>query len=297
MAKSKPALGFIGMGLMGAPMTRRLLEAGYEVTVWNRTAEKMAPLLEAGARAGKSPKDVAEKAAITMMCLTAAPAVEAVVFGENGIANARGAGKLLVDFSSMRPDRTAECSVRLRDANAMGWIDAPVSGGVPGAEQGTLAIMAGGEASEIERVRPVVMTLCQRLTHMGASGAGQTTKLVNQIIVACNVVVVAEALAYAQRAGVDAGKIPDALAGGFADSIPFQLFGPRFAAGIYEPPLGQLALMTKDLGAASDSAAKAGSPAPMTNLALELMRLLEARGHSHDDITILRELYSDKPLR
>jgi 3-hydroxyisobutyrate dehydrogenase len=141
------------------------------------------------------------------------------------------------------------------------------------------------------------MKLCQRLSHMGPSGAGQTTKLVNQMIAGCNVVVVAEALAYAARAGVDAAKIPDALAGGFADSIPFQLFGPRFAGGIYEPPLGQLALMTKDLGTASDAAAEAGSAAPMTNLALELMRLLEARGHSHDDITVLRELYGDKPLR
>lgn len=297
MTKDKPALGFIGMGLMGAPMTRRLLEAGYDVTVWNRTNEKTAPLLEAGARPGKSPKSIAANVDITMMCLTAAPAVEAVVFGEDGIAGAKGTGKLLVDFSSMRPDLTAEWSVRLRDTNAMGWIDAPVSGGVPGAENGTLAIMAGGEAAEIERVRPVVMNLCQRLTHMGASGAGQTTKLVNQIIVGCNVVVVAEALAYAAKAGVDAAKIPDALAGGFADSIPFQLFGPRFAGGIYEPPLGQLALMTKDLGTASDEAAGVNSAAPMTNLALELMRLLEARGHSHDDITILRELYGDKPLR
>ena len=297
MTKNKPALGFIGMGLMGTPMTMRLLEAGYQVTVWNRTAGKAAPLLEAGARPGASPKDVAGKADITMMCLTAAPAVEAVVFGEDGVAGAEGTGKLLVDFSSMRPDLTAQWSVRLRHANAMGWIDAPVSGGVPGAEQGTLAIMAGGEAGEIELVRPVVMKLCQRLSHMGPSGAGQTTKLVNQMIAGCNVVVVAEALAYAARAGVDAAKIPDALAGGFADSIPFQLFGPRFAGGIYEPPLGQLALMTKDLGTASDAAAEAGSAAPMTNLALELMRLLEARGHSHDDITVLRELYGDKPLR
>lgn len=297
MTKSKPALGFIGMGLMGAPMTHRLLEAGYEVAVWNRTEEKAAPLIEAGARAGTSPKDVAGQADITMICLTAAPAVEAVVFGEDGIANVKGADKLLVDFSSMRPDLTAQWSVRLREATGMGWIDAPVSGGVPGAEQGTLAIMAGGEAAEIEDVRPVLMHLCQRLTHMGASGAGQTTKLVNQIIAGCNVVVVAEALAYAVKAGVDAAKIPDALAGGFADSIPLQLFGPRFVSGTYEPPLGQLALMTKDLGTASDAARDANSAAPMTNLALELMRLLEARGHGHDDITVLRELYGDKPLR
>lgn len=297
MTTNKPALGYIGMGLMGAPMTRRLLDAGYDVTVWNRTPEKAAPLIEAGAGAGKSPKDVAEASDITMMCLTAAPAVEAVVFGQDGIAGADGAGKLLVDFSSMRPDLTAEWSARLRESNGMGWIDAPVSGGVPGAERGTLAIMAGGEAADIERVRPVVMIMCQRLSHMGPSGAGQTTKLVNQMIAGCNIVVVAEALAYATKAGVDASKIPEALAGGFADSIPFQLFGPRFAAGTYEPPLGELALMTKDLGTASDATREVNSAAPMTNLALELMRMLEARGHRHDDITILRELYRDKPLR
>src|SRR5581483_3823276 len=126
---TKPRLGYIGLGLMGAPMTRRLLEAGYAVSVWNRSAGKMKPLVEKGAFGAASPREVAERSDIVMMCLTAAPAVREVVFGPGGVAEAKGAGKRLVDFSSMRPDLTREWSAELRAKNGMGWVDAPVSGG------------------------------------------------------------------------------------------------------------------------------------------------------------------------
>ncbi len=153
MTTTKPRLGYIGMGLMGAPMTRRLLEAGYQVAVWNRSADKAKPLAEKGAVVAKSPRQVADEADIVMMCLTAAPAVREVVFGAEGVAETKVKGKRLVDFSSMRPDLTREWAAELRRKNGMGWVDAPVSGGVPGAEKGTLAIMAGGEQADFDAVK------------------------------------------------------------------------------------------------------------------------------------------------
>ncbi len=296
MSTEKPKLGFIGIGLMGAPMTCRLLDAGYAVQIWNRTPEKMKPLVARGATAAGSPRELAAGAGIVMMCLTAAPAVREVVFGPDGIAEADGRGKRLVDFSSMRPDLTRIWAAELRQKNGMGWIDAPVSGGVPGAEKGTLAIMAGGHKEDFDAVEPVVRHLCQRFTLMGGSGAGQTTKLVNQIVVGTGLVTLAEAMAFAAKVGVDAARIPEALTGGWADSLPMQIFGPRFAKQQLEPKLGDLEIMVKDLDTAADVARAAGVPAPMLSQALALMRLLTARGHGADDITVLGKLYESKSL-
>jgi 3-hydroxyisobutyrate dehydrogenase len=296
MSEKKPVLGYIGLGLMGGPMTARLLAAGYRVHVWNRSAEKMAPLLARGAVRAASPRAVAEAADIVMMCLTAAPAVHEVVFGPHGIAEAQGRARYLVDFSSMRPDLTRDYAAKLRAANGMGWVDAPVSGGVPGAEAGTLAIMAGGAEADFAAVQPVVAHLSNRFTLMGPSGAGQTTKLVNQIIVGSGLVVLAEAVAFAERAGVDARRLTEALGGGWADSKPFQVFAPRFAAGQMEPRTGELQIMVKDLETVRDVGRAAKTGLPMVNLALELMHLLVARGHGADDITVLRKLYGTERL-
>jgi len=296
MTDAKPTLGYIGTGLMGAPMTRRLLDAGFGVTIWNRTAGKMAPLLEAGATEASGPRAVAESADIVMMCLTAAPAVEAVVFGDGGVAEVTGADKVLVDFSSMRPDLTAEFAGRLKAANGMGWVDAPVSGGVPGAEQGNLAIMAGGELADFDKVAPVVAHVSARFTHMGPSGAGQVTKLCNQIISGGTFMLVAEAVALAQRSGVDATKLPEALAGGFADSKPFQILAPRYATGTYDPPLGQLYTIVKDFDTIWDQARNVDLNVPMTAQVLTMFRQLMNRGHGNDDITALMKLYDDTPM-
>ena len=296
MSDNKPRLGYIGMGLMGAPMTRRLIGAGYDVAIWNRSPGKMAPLVTAGAAAAKSPRDVAERADIVMMCLTAAPAVREVVFGRGGIAEANGAGKRLVDFSSMRPNLTREWSAELRQKNGMGWVDAPVSGGVPGAERGTLAIMAGGEQADFDAVKDVVAHLSSRFTLMGPSGAGQTTKLVNQIVVGATITTLAEAFAFAARAGVDPSRIPEALRGGWADSLPMQIFGPRFATGQLEPKLGDLAIMVKDLDTVADVARAIDAPLPMASTGLQLMRLMMARGHGADCLTAVCKIYEDKRL-
>jgi 3-hydroxyisobutyrate dehydrogenase len=281
-------LGYLGLGMMGFPMTRRLVNAGYDVTVWNRSPGKAAALVEAGAKSAAHPRDAAV-ASIIFVCLTDAAAVEEVVFGPDGLAAAPGSGKLVVDFSSIHPDAARSIAARLRDANGMGWIDAPVSGGTMGAEEGTLAVMAGGDAADIERVRPYVLAMARRLTHMGPIGAGQTTKLCNQVIVGCAMAVLAEATRFAVNAGIDAKRLPEALTGGFADSIPLQLFVPRMAQGIHSPPLGHIATMLKDLDTVIDVARDTSSPVPMSALAAQLFRMAKSvRGADADALEIYK---------
>jgi 3-hydroxyisobutyrate dehydrogenase len=270
-------------------MARRLLDAGDDVTVWNRSPGKTAGLVEAGAKLASSPREVADTAGIIFMCLTDAAAVEEVTFGPDGLATTAGSGKLVVDFSSIHPDAARSIAARLRMANGMRWIDAPVSGGTMGAEQGTLAVMAGGDAADIERVRPYVLAMARRLTHMGPTGAGQTTKLCNQVIVGCAMAVLAEATRLAVNAGIDASRLPEALAGGFADSIPLQLFVPRMAQGIHSPPLGHIATMLKDLDTVVDVARNTSSPVPMSALTAQLFRLAKsARGADADALEIYK---------
>jgi 3-hydroxyisobutyrate dehydrogenase len=282
-------LGYLGLGMMGFPMTRRLLNAGYEVTVWNRSPGKAAALVEAGAKRASRPRDVAAIADIIFMCLTDAAAAEEVVFGNDGLAAAPGSGKLIVDFSSIHPDAARSIAARLKAANGMGWVDAPVSGGTMGAEEGTLAVMAGGDAADIERARPYVLAMARRPTHMGPTGAGQTTKLCNQVIVGCAMAVLAEATRLAVDAGIDASRLPEALAGGFADSIPLQLFVPRMVQGIHSPPLGHIATMLKDLDTVIDVARDTSSPVPMAGLAAQLFRLAKsARGADADALEIYK---------
>jgi 3-hydroxyisobutyrate dehydrogenase len=282
-------LGYLGLGMMGFPMTRRLVNAGYDVTVWNRSSGKAAALVEAGAKLSAYPRDVAAAASIIFTCLTDAKAVEEVVFGPDGIATARGQGKVVVDFSSIHPDAARAIAARLKAANGMEWIDAPVSGGTMGAEEGTLAVMAGGDAADIDRVRPYVLAMARRLTHMGPIGAGQTTKLCNQVIVGCAMAVLAEATRLAINAGIDARRLPEALAGGFADSIPLQLFVPRMVQGIHSPPLGHIATILKDLDTVIDVARDTSSPVPMSALAAQLFRLAKsARGADADALEIYK---------
>jgi 3-hydroxyisobutyrate dehydrogenase len=282
-------LGYLGLGMMGFPMTRRLVNAGYDVTVWNRSAGKTTALVDAGAKLAGHPHDVAASASIIFMCLTDAAAVEQVVFGPDGLAEVSGQGKLVVDFSSIHPDAARIIAARLKAANGMAWIDAPVSGGTKGAEEGTLAVMAGGEAADIERVRPYVLAMARRLTHMGPTGAGQTTKLCNQVIVGCAMAVLAEATRLAVNAGIDAKRLPEALAGGFADSIPLQLFVPRMAQGIHSPPMGHIATMLKDLDTVVDVARNTSSPVPMSALAAQLFRLAKsAHGAEADALEIYK---------
>src|ERR1700744_3861658 len=285
--RAKP--GYLGLGMMGFPMSRRLIQAGHDVMVWNRSAAKATALVELGAKPATSPREMAERCDIIFMCVTDAAAVEDVVFGADGLANVDGRGKLVVDFSSIHPDAARAIAARLKQANGMGWIEAPVSGGSKGAEEGTLAVMAGGEAADIERIKPYVLAMARRLTHMGPVGAGQTTKLCHQIIVGCAMTVLAEATRLAVNAGIDAGKLPEALAGGFADSIPLQLFVPRMVQGIHSPPLGHIATMLKDLDTVVEVGRNTSTPVPMSALDSQLFRLGKAaRGADVDALEIYK---------
>ena len=282
-------LGYLGLGMMGLPMARRLVNAGCDVTVWNRSPGKAADLVAAGAKPASRPRDISTTANIVFMCLTDAAAVDEVVFGGDGLATAAGAGKLVVDFSSIHPDAARSIAARLKAANGMGWIDAPVSGGTKGAEEGTLAVMAGGDAADVEKVRPYVLAMARRLTHMGPIGAGQTTKLCNQVIVGCAMTVLAEATRLAVNAGIDATRLPEALAGGFADSIPLQLFVPRMAQGIHSPPFGHISTLIKDLDTVADVARGTSTPVPMAALAAQLFRLAKAaRGADADALEVYK---------
>jgi 3-hydroxyisobutyrate dehydrogenase len=290
MSDDKPAIGYIGLGLMGANMPPRLLDAGYRVTVWNRTPAKMAAALAKGAQAGRSAADVTRRSDIVHLCLLDTRAVEAVVFGPDGVAEGAQAGKVLVDHSTISAEATREMALRLRRETGMRWLDCPVSGGTMGAAAGTLVMMAGGDAADIERVRPVVAHLSRRFVHMGPQGAGQATKMVNQVAVSCLYIVLAEMVTLARKAGVQAQRLPEALEGGFADSRLLQVMGPRMIAGDFRP-VGQVRTMVKDLDLLGELASATGTPLPLTALATQLFRLHEGKGHGELDITSVIKLY------
>ncbi|MFN0162355.1 MAG: NAD(P)-dependent oxidoreductase [Burkholderiales bacterium] len=289
----KPVVAYLGLGLMGLPMTQRLLAAGYTVHVWNRSPDKLRPALEAGAHAARTPAEAVAAAEVVLMCLFDADAVEAVAFGPEGIAASPGQGKVLVNHASIRPDRTREFCSRLKAANGMEWIDAPVSGGVRGATDGTLAIMCGGDAGAFEQARPVLAAYAANVNLMGPSGAGQVTKLCNQVIVGSTISVIAEAVRLAQNAGVDARALPRALAGGFADSKPLQIFVPRM---IDRPAqsIGSANTMLKDLDTAVDLARATGTPLPVAGLAAQLLRTLDAQGKGEEEMSAIFDLYTPR---
>ena len=291
MMSSLPSLGFAGIGLMGLPMCRRLLAAGYPLTVWNRNPAKCAPLVAAGARQVASPSELCEHADVVMLCLADTAVVREVVFGPAGVAEGAKGGQLLVDFSSLEPTATREMAAQLLSQTGMAWLDSPVSGGVVGAEAGSLAIMVGGEAADLERVRSVLLNLGQRVTHMGGVGAGQVTKACNQMIVACNALVIAEVVALAEQAGVDARLIAEALAGGFADSKPLQILGPQMAESRFEPVKWHVRTLLTDLDTAVKFSREQGSATPISGLAAQLMRLHGAQGFLAKDPATLVQMY------
>lgn len=294
MTATLPALAFAGIGLMGLPMTRRLLAAGYPLTLWNRTPDKCAPLLELGAHRVENPAELCRDASVVMLCLANTEVVREVVFGPGGIVEGARPGQLLVDFSSLEPAATREMAAELEARTGMRWVDAPVSGGTPGAEAGTLAIMAGGREEDVERVRPVLAHLGQRLTRMGEVGAGQVTKVCNQMIVACNALVIAEVVALAERSGVDASLIAQALAGGFADSKPLQILAPQMASSQFEPIKWHVRTLLKDLDTAVKLSREQGSATPMSGLAAQLMRLHGSQGNLERDPATLVELLREQ---
>ena len=277
-------LGFLGIGLMGLPLCRRLLAAGADLAVWNRDAGKCAPLVAAGARQADSPAALAASVDLLMLCVSDTAAVEAVC---EALLPGAHPGLIVIDHSSIAPAATRRLAAALRQATGAHWVDAPVSGGVVGAESGQLVIMAGGDDCDIERVRPVLMHYAKRVTRMGDIGAGQVTKVCNQLVVAANSLLIAETVALARDAGVDARQLAPALAGGFADSLPFQILAPRMAEGRFEPVQWKVRTLLKDLGNALDLGRQSDRPTPLAAAAAALMRAHAEAGHADADLSSL----------
>lgn len=280
----------IGIGVMGSAIAARLLQAGCEVTVCNRTPEKCAPLIAGGAMLAATPREATARAEFVLLSLNGADVVEPVVFGPQGVADAASAAKLLVDFSSIDPGRTREMAARLRSATGMGWVDAPLSGGAVAASQGTLTLMLGGEVADVARASPMLTMLSGHFTHLGPSGAGQTVKLINQILVASALVAVAEATHFAELQGIDPLRIPEALAGGRADSRVLQEFMPAFARR-RDSRTGRIDNMLKDLLAVETAASFDGASLRVTQLVIELHRSLVGRGLGAADNTAYMRLF------
>jgi 2-hydroxy-3-oxopropionate reductase len=286
-----PAVAVIGTGIMGSAISRRLLDAGHRVSVYDRDAEKVAALVALGAHGTASAADAVSASEFVITSLNSAAIVEAAVFGPGGVVEAASAERLLIDMSSIDPPSTRRLAQQLRDASSMGWVDAPLSGGAPKALLGRLTVMAGGSAEEVERARRVMDSLCANYTHMGPTGAGQTTKLVNQLLCAIGFQAVAEAVRLAEAGGVDATRLSEALAGGRADSQILQEFGPRMARRDYTPT-GRIDNMLKDLEAVQAFAQGARLPLPVSGLVSELHRAWVAAGLGPEDTAATMKQFS-----
>ncbi len=283
-------VGVIGNGVMGSAIARRLLDQEITLHVHDRDPAKMQALVDQGAAATASAADLTRQVDVAITSLNRADIVEAVVFGDEGIAKAAGGDKLLIDMSSIDPKATAMMAAKLLDDTGMAWVDAPLSGGAPGAKAGKLTLMIGGEAKAVARAKTVLCHLAANMTHMGGHGAGQTTKLINQVLCAANFLSIAEATRLALDGGVDAEKIPAALGGGRADSVILQEFMPKMARYDYSPT-GRIDNMLKDLEAVQRYAMAMRTPMPMTGLITELHRMMVMAGIGPEDSAAYMKLF------
>lgn len=291
---SKPKLGYLGLGLMGSQMTKRLIKNGYQVTGFDPDPDKMSAAVANGVIAAASPAEVARASDIVQACVITTPALTEAIFGPNGIVEGGDADKIFVDHSTTIADKTRQLAARLKGETGMGWVDAPISGGPPAAGTGELAIMVGGNDDDVIRVQPVLDTLGHN-THMGALGTGQVTKMVNQVLVLNNFTLLAEAVTLAKNAGIDPAKVPQALKGGYADSPMFRRFFPRMIERDFDPA-GYARQVLKDLDMVVDLAQQTNTPVPMSSQSTALYRVLIAKGHSELDATAILKIYDDQTL-
>lgn len=275
-------IAVIGAGIMGTAIATRLLETGNRVHVFDLDADKVAKLAEKGATAAASPAEATAQSNFVILSLNHANIVRSVVFGEGGVAQAASAGKILIDMSSIDPSETAKLAEQLAAETGMKWVDCPLSGGAPRALTGELTIVAGGKKEDFDHAYTVMQHLSANYTLMGPSGAGQTTKLINQLFCAVAFQAVAEAVKLAEAGGVDPAIIPQALAGGRADNRIMQEFMGKFAARDYSPT-GRIDNMLKDLDSLQAFAMKTKTPLPMTGQVVEIHRLLCAAGLGDKD--------------
>lgn len=285
----KQRIAVIGCGVMGTSIASRLIATGYDVTAFDPDRAKVERLAMMGAGPAQSGAEAAAGVHAIVLSLNSARIVRDAVFGAGGVAAGAGAGTIIIDMSSIEPMATRQLQA---EAAALGlkWLDCPLSGGAPKAKEGRLTVMAGGEPMDFEQARPILDDLCETLTYMGPSGAGQTTKLVNQVLCALNFVAVAEATRLAVDAGVDAQKIPSALRGGRADSAILQEFMGKMARNDFSPT-GRIDNMVKDLAAVQALAMQTGTAMPLTALCMEMHRLMVAAGLGAADNAALVRFY------
>jgi 3-hydroxyisobutyrate dehydrogenase len=273
---SRPPVGFIGIGIMGRPMAGHILEAGYPLTIFNRTRSKTADLASRGAAVAASPAEVAGRSEIVVTMVTDTPDLEQVVAGPGGVLEQVRPGSIVVDMSTVSPDLERRLDARLRAAGGS-LVDAPVSGGDVGARDATLAIMAGGDRGAVDRVRPLLGTLGKTITYCGPTGSGQIAKLSNQILVAVTLLGVSEAILFARRNGLDPATMIEAVSGGAAGSWQLANLGPKILAGDFAPGF-MVDLIQKDLRLVLEAGAAAGVPLSATALVHQLLRSVQAHG-------------------
>jgi 2-hydroxy-3-oxopropionate reductase len=274
-------IGFIGLGIMGKPMAKNLLKAGYELVVYDIIAAPVKEVVAAGAKAGTSPKDVAARSDVIITMLPNSPHVKEAMLGKNGVIEGVKPGSIVVDMSSIAPLAAQEVAAELAK-KGVEMLDAPVSGGEPKAIDGTLAIMVGGKAEVFEKVKPTLLKMGTSAVLCGEIGSGNVTKLANQIIVALNIAAMSEALVLAAKAGVDPGRVYQAIRGGLAGSTVLDAKAPMVLKGNYKPGF-RIELHIKDLQNALDTAHALGVPVPLTSGIMEIMQALRVDGKQKDD--------------
>lgn len=282
-------VGFIGLGIMGKPMVRNLLKAGHEVVVFDVMQENVEEAAAAGAVPAQSSKAVAQQCKTIITMLPNSPHVKAAVMGENGVLEGAQEGSILIDMSSIAPLASQEIS-RACAGKGVKMIDAPVSGGEPKAIDGTMSIMAGGEKEVFDQVYDLLMVMGGSAVHCGDIGAGNTTKLANQVIVALNIAAVSEAFMLSTKAGVDPVKVFDAIKGGLAGSTVMNAKVPMITAGNFNPGF-KIDLHIKDLNNALETGHGVGAPLPMTALAMEMLQTLRADGCGQEDHSAIAKYY------
>lgn len=280
----------VGVGIMGQAIARRLLDCQHDVALFDPDRSKVEPLVERGAHAAASAAEAARGAAFVIMSLNSATIVRSAVFGAAGVAEGLSGDALLIDMSSIDPPSTRAMGAELRQCGGAGWVDAPLSGGAPKALRGTLTVMAGGADADVQRAHALMKDLCANYTHMGPAGAGQTTKLVNQLLCAIGFQAVAEAVRLAEAGGVDASRLSQALRGGRADSQILAEFGPKMAARDFTPT-GRIDNMLKDLEAVQTFYQSQRLPLPLTGHTSELHRAFVAAGIGAEDTVAMMKQF------
>ncbi len=275
-------VGFIGLGIMGKPMAKNLIKAGYDLVVYDVAPEPISELVEMGASAAGSGKQVAQLCnGLLFTMLPNSPHVKDVILGADGVLDGASSGLIIVDTSSIAPAAAQECYAAAKDMG-VSYIDAPVSGGEPKAVEGTLAIMVGGDEDAFDKVKDILLIVGASAVRCGESGSGNTTKLANQIIVALNIAAVGEAFVLAKKAGVDPEKVFDAIKGGLAGSTVMNAKVPLALEGNFKPGF-RIELHIKDLQNALDTAHEVGVPVPLSAGVMEIMQALKVDGKAGDD--------------